>query len=145
MASPISAASKADQIFNVIRRQEVRFPFPVQRHTYTVGTFNAATGRFSYSVTTYSELLEEGTKPRRLTGGRIDAVNVSGTSAVQTSDRKFRGGSDWCGHGAELHALLRGEDLQERAAAGDQPAECRGRGFHAAGISGRDHLCAAGG
>lgn len=81
MASP-----QSDEIFNAIQGQQVNFPFPVRRHTYTVGTFNAATGKFHYAVPIYHEKFDDPPReggghrplrpPKTLTGGHIDSVNV---------------------------------------------------------------------
>src|SRR5215471_18854379 len=87
----------ADQIFNVIRGQELNFPFPVASDTFTVGTFDASTGKFAYAIGTYKETFggaggksaplrakpvgggdggEGPPKPKTLTGGRLDTLNV---------------------------------------------------------------------
>jgi hypothetical protein len=75
MATAISPLAVADQIFDVLRGEEARFPFPTSKRTFTVGTFNATTGRFTYSVPTYTEKIDA-PKPKVLKGGRIDSVNV---------------------------------------------------------------------
>src|SRR5215208_4078110 len=76
MSSPVTALATADQIFNLIRGQEANFPFPVSKKTFTVGTFDANTGRFTYSVRTQTEKFNDGGKPKVFTGGIVDAVNV---------------------------------------------------------------------
>jgi hypothetical protein len=76
MSSPVTALSTSEQIFNSIRGEEANFPFPVSTKTFTVGTFDARTGRFTYAVRTQSEKFNDGGKPTVLTGGIVDAVNV---------------------------------------------------------------------
>lgn len=51
-AAPVPVSN---QIFNLVRGQEANFPFPVTKRTFTVGTFDAATGEFAYLVPTYLE------------------------------------------------------------------------------------------
>ncbi len=88
MSSP--ASSLTNEIFNLIRGQESNFPLPVKRRTVTVGSFNAATGRFKYAVPTFKDEfaglpLEEvdgtpgpgtGKPPKILTGGRVSAIGA---------------------------------------------------------------------
>ncbi len=76
MSIPITAVSASDQIFNLIRGEEANFPFPVSRKTFTIGTFDAKTGKFTYAVRTRREEFNEGGKPKILTGGIVDAINV---------------------------------------------------------------------
>jgi hypothetical protein len=86
----------ANQIFNVIRGQELNFPFPVASGKFTVGTLDASTGKFAYAIGTYKETFgglggksaplrakpvgggggEGPPKPKTLTGGRLDTLNV---------------------------------------------------------------------
>jgi len=73
-------------IYDTIKAQEVNFPLPRSTETITVGTLNAQTGVFHYSVPIYHQgvavapTLGVGgsTKPEheRFTGGRVDTVNV---------------------------------------------------------------------
>jgi hypothetical protein len=83
MAKAAPAPSVSNEIFNLIRGQEANFPFPAKKKTVTVGTFDAATGRFSYSVPTYKETFggEPGDPgplkpPKTLRGGQINAINA---------------------------------------------------------------------
>ena len=79
MASPANALSVSQEIFNLIRGQENNFPFPVKKATVTVGTFDAATGKFTYSVPTYTEeIIVPGGKPPKviLKGGKVTAINA---------------------------------------------------------------------
>lgn len=79
MASTANALSVSQEIFNLIRGQENNFPFPVKKATVTVGTFDAATGKFSYSVPTYTEeIIVPGGKPPKviLKGGKVTAINA---------------------------------------------------------------------
>ncbi|HEV2763547.1 MAG TPA: carboxypeptidase-like regulatory domain-containing protein [Pyrinomonadaceae bacterium] len=72
----------ANDVFNLIRGQEVNFPFPVKKRTVTVGTFDAATGRFAYSVPTFTEEFEppDGAGPvkpqKPLKGGVVNAIGA---------------------------------------------------------------------
>lgn len=91
MSSPAPVQSVANEIFNLIRGQESNFPFPVKRKTVTVGTFDAATGRFVYAVPTFedefsAQPLEDideapshpgtGKPPKILRGGRVEAIGA---------------------------------------------------------------------
>ena len=76
MSSPVTALATSNEIFNSIRGEEANFPFPVSRKTFTIGTFDARTGRFTYTVRTHRERFNDGDKPKILTGGIVDAVNV---------------------------------------------------------------------
>jgi hypothetical protein len=90
MSSPAPVSSVANEIFNLIRGQESNFPFPVKRRTVTVGTFNAATGKFKYAVPTFEDEfsmapLEDvdgkggpgtGKPPKILKGGRVNAIGA---------------------------------------------------------------------
>ena len=74
-----AAQLTANEIFNLIRGQEANFPFPVPHLTVTVGTFDAATGRFVYAVPTYEEEFENplpGKPPKTLEGGQINAIGA---------------------------------------------------------------------
>ena len=81
-ATAQQTASVSSQIFNSIQGQEAHFPLPVARRTFTVGTFDAASGSFAYSVPTRRKSFEVPpesggpSKPHTLIGGQIDAVNV---------------------------------------------------------------------
>jgi len=79
MANPAPALSAANEIFNLIRGQEANFPFPVKKRTVTIGTFDAATGRFSYAVPTFEEEFENplpGKPPKVVEGGRVNAIGA---------------------------------------------------------------------
>jgi len=69
----------ANELFNLIRGEEANFPFPVPSLTVTVGTFDAATGKFVYAVPTYQEEFENplpGKPPKVSTGGKINAIGA---------------------------------------------------------------------
>lgn len=69
----------ANELFNLIRGEEANFPFPVPSKTVTVGIFDAATGRFEYSVPTYEEEFENplpGKPPKVFEGGKINAIGA---------------------------------------------------------------------
>jgi len=76
------SSSISTQIFNTIQGQEAAFPLPVARKTFTVGTFDASTGKFGYAVPTYMEKFTgppDGggpPKPRISIGGQLNAQNV---------------------------------------------------------------------
>lgn len=89
MSSP-SPSSVANQLFNLIRGQESNFPFPVKKRTVTVGSFNAATGSFTYAVRTIEKEVGApiddiddgpggpgtGKPPKIRTGGTVDATGA---------------------------------------------------------------------
>jgi hypothetical protein len=72
--------------YDTIKAQEVNFPIPQPTGTITVGTLNAATGKFQYAVPTYTQITSDppvlgqggSTKPTKvtLTGGNVQAVNI---------------------------------------------------------------------
>ena len=79
MANPAAALSPVNEIFDLIRGQEANFPFPVKKRTVTVGTFDAATGRFEYAVPTYEKEHENplpGKPPIVMEGGRVNAIGA---------------------------------------------------------------------
>jgi hypothetical protein len=73
-------------MYNTFKAQEAHFPVPKPSATITVGTFNAQTGLFHYSVGTYTKLEVEPPDPKpggnlkpikfTLTGGKVEAINV---------------------------------------------------------------------
>ncbi|MBL8241868.1 MAG: hypothetical protein JNM66_30870 [Bryobacterales bacterium] len=78
MATSAPAVSVSREIFDLIRGRESNFPFPVKKRTVTVGTFDAATGKFSYAVSKYTEEVDlgNGKPPKKLTGGRTAVLNA---------------------------------------------------------------------
>jgi hypothetical protein len=78
MATSAAAPSVSRQIFDLIRGRESNFPFPVKKRTVTVGTFDAATGKFSYAVPKYVEEVDlgNGKPPKKFTGGRTAVLNA---------------------------------------------------------------------
>ncbi len=78
MATATASSLTSNQIFDLIRTQAAIFPFPAPSLTVTVGTFDAATGKFTYAVNTYQEdFVDPKGKPVVLTGGHVDALNVA--------------------------------------------------------------------
>lgn len=55
MASPGTTPMSVTDVYNAIKAQEANFPIPRPSATFTVGTFNALTGTFTYAVPAYSE------------------------------------------------------------------------------------------
>ncbi|MBI2686937.1 MAG: hypothetical protein HYX27_11530 [Acidobacteria bacterium] len=83
MASSVVASSKSDEIFSLIRGQEANFPFPVKKKTVTIGTFDCASGAFTYSVPTFKEQVggDDGgpgplKPPKTIIGGKVNAINA---------------------------------------------------------------------
>jgi hypothetical protein len=86
MSTPGTGVPNLMNVYNAIKAQEANFPIPQTAETYVVGTFNAALGRFTYSVPTYTEI-ESTIDPQQprlpvvkphpitLTGGKVTALN----------------------------------------------------------------------
>ncbi len=87
MSTPGTGVPNLMNVYNAIKAQEANFPIPQTQEIYIVGTFNAALGRFTYSVPTYTKIESaiDPQEPRRfpvikphpitLTGGKITALN----------------------------------------------------------------------
>ena len=87
MSTPGTGVPSLTDVYNTIKAQETNFPIPQTTATYVVGTFDAAFGRFTYSVPTYTEIDAVDTqeprmpiiKPRppiKLTGGKLTSLNA---------------------------------------------------------------------
>ena len=56
MATPATTPSPLDLLYNAIKAQELNFPIPQASVTVNVGSFDAKTGKFQYSVPTYTQV-----------------------------------------------------------------------------------------
>lgn len=75
MATAVAALPVSRERFDLIRGRENNFPLPVKKRTVTVGTFDAATGKFSDAVPKYEEEVDLEVLGRA--DGGVDAIEVA--------------------------------------------------------------------
>lgn len=81
MSSP-GTSPVLNQVYNAIKALEAKFPIPQTSKTYVVGTFDAATGHFTYAIHTESAISRDTNFDPSVPGGPVKPLHIPIREAV---------------------------------------------------------------